>query len=177
MSRPTFGNTPKAVVIIGDKTSHGGVVLSGDKTSVWHDIGMARVGDTVYCPKCSPRIQTITEGSSNCPTKSGQFIALHGDMTSCGATLIAAGAGTPNINKAITFLTRFEKSKTQRYDEQVRIKDQEGNPILNTPYHITDESGNEYKGVTDENGCCDRVYTDESENLTILIGVPALEKW
>ena len=63
------------------------------------------------------------------------------------------------------------------YDEQVRISDQSGKLLANVPYHITDESGNVYKGVTDAQGCCERVFTDNEQSLKIFIGVPALEKW
>lgn len=39
-------------VVMGDKTSHGGTVISADFTSDIHGKYMARVGDMVVCPKC-----------------------------------------------------------------------------------------------------------------------------
>jgi hypothetical protein len=63
------------------------------------------------------------------------------------------------------------------YDEQARILDELGLPIANMPYHITDASGKTYKGLTDANGCCERVHTEGAESLKILAGVLALEKW
>ncbi|WP_211462418.1 PAAR domain-containing protein [Collimonas silvisoli] len=166
MNRTTFDGV--AVVVIGDKTSHGGVVLTGDNTTLENGIGMARVGDEVYCPRCKPHIHKIIQGSSNCPTPNGQSIALHNDETSCGATLIAAGA--PNINAAISFLTRLEKSETQKYDEQFLVADDEGNTLADMPYTVKLASGELVHGVTDDEGKTERFFTDDAQKLEIHLG-------
>jgi type VI secretion system secreted protein VgrG len=49
--------------------------------------------------------------------------------------------------------------------------------MANVPFHITDEKGNTFKGLTDSDGCCARVYTDGAQTLKVLTGVLALEKW
>lgn len=59
----------------------------------------------------------------------------------------------------------------------MRVLDQDGAAIANMPYHITDESGTVYKGLTDANGCCERVHTENVQSLSILTGALALEKW
>ncbi|QJE02079.1 hypothetical protein HH212_20345 [Massilia forsythiae] len=66
---------------------------------------------------------------------------------------------------------------TLPYDEQVRVLDQDGQPIAGMPYHIIDGSGKVYKGLTDGAGCCQRVHTENAQSLAILTGAPALEKW
>jgi len=77
----------RSVIRKGDRTSHGGVVVTGDESVQIFGQPMARVGDRVTCPKCAGQ-HTIVEGvqsvSSNRPT------ALEGMKTSCGATLIAS---------------------------------------------------------------------------------------
>lgn len=82
MSRP--------FILIGDQTSHGGVVISASQTSDCDGKGIARVGDQVTCPKKGHgRITTIATGD---PTAiiDGRPAARHGDKTACGATLIAS---------------------------------------------------------------------------------------
>ncbi|WP_133493224.1 PAAR domain-containing protein [Alcanivorax sp. 24] len=85
MSRP--------IIVLGDKTDHGGTVISASTTMDIDGKGVARVGDKVICPKHgpSPIITTIATGD---PTNivDGQPVARHGDKTACGATLISSQA-------------------------------------------------------------------------------------
>lgn len=76
----------RPVIRKGDKTSHGGVVVTGDDTVVIFGQPMARLGDEVTCPKCSGT-HRIVEGVQD--ASSDKRIALEGMRTSCGATLIA----------------------------------------------------------------------------------------
>ena len=77
----------RSVIRKGDKTSHGGVVVTGDETVVIFGQPMARVGDRVTCPKCGDN-HTIVEGVQN--VGSDLLTAMEGMRKSCGATLIAS---------------------------------------------------------------------------------------
>lgn len=84
MSRP--------FIVLGDRTDHGGVVISASQTSDCDGKGIARVGDQVTCPKEGHgRVTTIVSGD---PTAiiDGRPAARHGDKTACGAILIAGQA-------------------------------------------------------------------------------------
>lgn len=77
------------VIRLGDKTTHGGEVISASSNFFYEGIPVARVGDLVSCPKCSG-MHTIISGS---PTAfNGQNIARHGDSVSCGAKLLGKSA-------------------------------------------------------------------------------------
>ena len=54
----------KLIVRMGDKTSHGGTVISGDMTWLIYDKPVARVGDLTVCPKCKGTF-AITEGADD----------------------------------------------------------------------------------------------------------------
>jgi uncharacterized Zn-binding protein involved in type VI secretion len=84
MSRP--------LICMGDRTSHGGTVISGDMTWDINGKAVARVGDSTVCPKCKG-IFPITTGAED-TTGFGQAVARDGDKTACGATLIAGQATT-----------------------------------------------------------------------------------
>lgn len=85
MSRP--------LIVVGDKTDHGGVVLSGSSTTLIDGKPVARVGDTVSCPRAGHGgTTTIATGSSGIEID-GQMAARHGDKTACGATLISSQMG------------------------------------------------------------------------------------
>jgi uncharacterized Zn-binding protein involved in type VI secretion len=77
----------KPLVRMGDRTSHGGTVISGDMTWEVYGKAVARVGDLTVCPKCKG-VFAITTGADDL-TGFGQAVARHGDKTACGATLIA----------------------------------------------------------------------------------------
>ncbi|KDH24685.1 hypothetical protein AE36_02887 [Klebsiella variicola] len=63
------------------------------------------------------------------------------------------------------------------FDEQFRILDDSGKPMANVPYFISSENGETFKGVTDNQGLCKRVFSKESAKLTVWLGVLALERW
>ncbi|MCP1573609.1 putative Zn-binding protein involved in type VI secretion [Herbaspirillum rubrisubalbicans] len=85
MSRP--------FITLGDKTSHGGTVISADHTSSIHGKYMARVGDKVVCPKCKG-VFAIKSGAPDMVDSQGRGYARHLDTTECGASLISAQATT-----------------------------------------------------------------------------------
>lgn len=76
------------IIRMGDKTSHGGTVISADMT--WYIDGkpVARVGDMTVCPRCKDAFPIAT-GAGDL-TSFGQAVARAGDQTACGATLIAS---------------------------------------------------------------------------------------
>lgn len=63
------------------------------------------------------------------------------------------------------------------YDEQIKVVDKAGKAMQNVPYYISDVTGKSYKGFTDENGCTPRIYTENEEQLTVYLGLAALEEW
>ena len=74
------------LIRLGDKTSHGGTVVEASSMSDIDGVGIACKGDRTVCP---------THGSVPIVSGDATFIingkpaARHGDMTACGATLIA----------------------------------------------------------------------------------------
>ncbi|MFC7419352.1 PAAR domain-containing protein [Iodobacter arcticus] len=179
----------KKVIRLGDQTSHGGVVLSGASTTNMFGKPVALLGDKVSCPIPGHGVCPIIEGD---PTWAvgGKAVALEGHKTSCGAVLISSmpeigrayeGSGAASAGKAATaaktLVETAAAARVLKYDEQVRIKDLDNNPIPYVPYYITDSAGKAYKGISDAEGCCERIYTDDAQTLNILTGVLALEKW
>lgn len=78
----------KRWIVLGDKTTHGGSVISCTATTVT-TMGhvAARIGDKVWCQKCR-KMTTIISGD---PTFiiMGQPVAYEGCYTSCGAQLVS----------------------------------------------------------------------------------------
>ncbi len=79
----------KPYIVIGDKTSHGGTVISADFTYCINGKATARVGDQVVCPRCKG-VFPITEGDPGSVDGSGKSYARLGDKTACGASLVSS---------------------------------------------------------------------------------------
>ena len=76
------------IIVLGDKTSHGGTVVTCSPVSDTHGKGWARVGDMVSCPRCKG-VFPISQGDSSL-IDAGKAVAYHGCKTACGATLISS---------------------------------------------------------------------------------------
>jgi uncharacterized Zn-binding protein involved in type VI secretion len=77
------------VIVEGDQTSHGGVVVSASGTVSVGGKQVARKGDACTCPINGHGPCTIAEGDPN-DTIDGIPVAYAGHKTTCGATLIAS---------------------------------------------------------------------------------------
>ncbi|WP_312519432.1 PAAR domain-containing protein [Massilia sp.] len=85
---------PLKIITVGDKTDHGGTVISG---SASHDVGgraIARLGDRVSCPQVYPGgkphgINKIVTASKSF-TVNGLPAAVEGCTTECGCKLIGS---------------------------------------------------------------------------------------
>jgi uncharacterized Zn-binding protein involved in type VI secretion len=83
----------RPLIVMGDKTTHGGTVISADMTASINGKYMARMNDMTVCPKCKGTF-AITSGAPDVQDGAGNAYARHGDSTACGAKLIAAQATT-----------------------------------------------------------------------------------
>lgn len=79
----------RAIVRLGDKTTHGGVVITASPVHTVRGIGIARKGDMVACPLPGHGTNPIVEGCLVF-TIGGRAVALHGHKTACGCSLISS---------------------------------------------------------------------------------------
>jgi uncharacterized Zn-binding protein involved in type VI secretion len=78
----------RSVARLGDKTSHGGEVITASDGFKAMGISVALEGDMTWCPKCKGRYAILPVGSTR--KHHGKAVAYHGDRTACGATLISS---------------------------------------------------------------------------------------
>ncbi len=90
-------------------------------------------------------------------------------------TMFAGANSTPTPSISIPLVDDLIRNGF--FDEQFRILDDSGKPMANVPYFISSENGEAFKGVTDNQGLCKRVFSKESAKLTVWLGVLALERW
>jgi uncharacterized Zn-binding protein involved in type VI secretion len=79
----------RGVIRIGDSTSHGGKVVTGQDASIVMGRAVACVGDKCTCPKSGHNNCVIIEGDDKVQIN-GRAVAFDGHKISCGATLISS---------------------------------------------------------------------------------------
>ncbi|AMP07656.1 PAAR domain-containing protein [Collimonas pratensis] len=78
----------RGVIRLGDKTSHGGEVITASDSFKAMGIAVALEGDMTTCPQCKGKFAIQPANSTR--MHHGKAVAYHGDPTACGATLISS---------------------------------------------------------------------------------------
>ena len=78
----------RPLIILGDKTDHGGTGISADMTVDINGKYVARMGDMTVCPKCKGTFP-INSAADDLVDGFGKGYARHMDTTACGARLIS----------------------------------------------------------------------------------------
>ncbi|WP_371765090.1 PAAR domain-containing protein [Massilia sp.] len=181
----------KPLIVIGDKTSHGGTVITCSSISTTNGKGWARVGDMVSCPRCKG-VFPIAQGDNGLRTE-GRAVAYDGCKTACGALLIssqtlsltgpvdtatpaALGRDVPvNLKSGFGLIaTRLASdykdepvgAGTDRFRGRFQLVDAvTGEPVSNQTVRVRSTGGQSITGRTDANGYTDWVERDAREAL------------
>lgn len=79
----------RRAIRLGDATDHGGTVKTALRELMVHGIAAAGEGNLVHCPKCKGDFRIVaTAGGGR--RHHGVLLAYEGDLTECGAVLIAS---------------------------------------------------------------------------------------
>ncbi len=179
------------IIVLGDKTSHNGTVISASPFSDSHGKPIARMGDQVSCPKCNG-VFPISEGDASF-IDDGKPVAYHGCKVSCGAVLIAAqmftstepsaGAGPGASSSAAEALAAqglgaigagliagYEEEplddEKQRFKGRFRVLDlATGQAVTEQAVRVRSTGGQYLTGSTDTEGCTQWVERDATEAL------------
>lgn len=78
----------RGVIRLGDKTTHGGEVISAAQDFTVLGKQVALEGDSTYCPQCKGKfsIHPCTDSRRH----HGKRVAYDQDITACGAKLISS---------------------------------------------------------------------------------------
>lgn len=181
----------KALIVIGDKTSHGGTVITCSQFSFTDGKGWARIGDMVSCPRCKG-VFPIVEGDTGFRDR-GHAVAYHGCKTACGATLISSqmlsftapvnGAATGTVSHGASALLKQGfgvvasglagryvdepmGGTKERYRGRFQLVDATtGEPVRNQPVRVRSTGGQYMTGTTDADGYTAWVERDAREAL------------
>ena len=147
-------------------------VITGSPHTTHNGIPVARKGDQVMCKKCK-KMTTIVSGDASFIVD-GAPIARGGDVTSCGAKLIANQQAFAESDFDVGSIAQAEAIKKEtleqasKYDTAFHFVDNEDVPYVG--FHYTAEnkqSGQIYKGITDESGWTERFYSDTDDQIEV----------
>lgn len=156
---------PRSVVRIGDRTSHGGVVVTGDQTLNVFGQAAARRGDMTTCPRCKGSYP-IVEGTRS--TGSSQWLALEGMRTACGATLIASQHFWQEADATGTSSTAQVDTNAKAYKGRFQVLDDASRePLPGQQYRVTTIDGKPVEGETDADGYTAWVESEAPDMLTL----------
>ncbi|KVC82483.1 hypothetical protein WI76_09205 [Burkholderia ubonensis] len=161
----------------GDTTSHGGRVLACDPTNTVDGKALALLGTMVSCPKCSGVFPIVKVKRDLNMTFGGVPVASDGDMTACGATLIATqssatasptgGMGNPIGGGRSVVAQQASADQTGPHRGRFQVLDDDtGMPVANHPYTVTGSDGSTITGTTDENGYTNWLETGRAASLS-----------
>jgi uncharacterized Zn-binding protein involved in type VI secretion len=90
---------PMKIITVGDKTDHGGTVISGSSDHTIRGKAIARLGDKVVCPQFYPGgkphgINKIIS-AHNTLKVNGVAVVVEGCKTECGCKLV--GSSPANV--------------------------------------------------------------------------------
>ena len=81
-------NEGRGVIRLNDKTDHGGHVTTASSGTTVMGTPAALADDMTHCPKCKGDFPIKPDGTG--AKHNGRPYAYHGDVTACGARLIAS---------------------------------------------------------------------------------------
>ena len=149
----------------GDSTSHGGIVLACNPANTSDGKALALLGDMASCPRCGGIFPIVKVKTDLNVTFDGRPVASDGDLTACGATLIASSSGTTASptsgagasiggGRSVVSHRTSDAGNIHRGRFQV-LDDDTGKPVSNHPYTVRSSNGQIITGSTDEGGLTD----------------------
>ncbi len=161
----------KALITIGCKTDHGGIIILGDPSFLVEGKAVHLDGMTHFCPKCKVQSRAIAS-NQGFMIVGGKSIVAAGDTSSCGSKYLkisdlavmdnGSGRVNSNLNPIAAQRNSFVDDESNFYDEQIQLENTNGEPYANVEYIVTFEDGSICKGVTDNNGNTERLKTKTS---------------
>lgn len=148
-----FNFLNQAAARLGDKTTHGGEIITATSRYLLHSIAVAKTGDMTYCPRCKGEFAILeTAGAS---TDDGVTIVMDGTLTACGASIIASF--TRAAASGIDFYEPDPQPQpiathAQAFDLRFKLMDNfSGMPSASQPYQL-EYQGKTFQGITDAMG-------------------------
>lgn len=147
----------KALITIGCKTDHGGIVVEADSSFLVEGKAVHLEGMKHVCPKCKKTVSAISLGKGFL-TVGSKTIIMAGDKATCGATflpkqslVVRTNGGGSGSSSSVSSLVGSVVDAT--FSDKFLLVDRYTDEVLaNVPYKIYREDGSIEEGKTDSSG-------------------------
>lgn len=150
----------KALIRMGDMTTHGGKVIEGFSDYTIQNIPVAGVGHKTICPLCKG-VFPIIQGYGGI-TVNGIFVALEGHVTACGAKLIPS-QHEEVVDDGSGNGSDFDNAKSIKF----LFKGKDGRPHAKIPYTALMPDGSVVRGVTNDQGHTERFNSSDGGDVKV----------
>lgn len=143
----------RGVIRIGDKTDHGGEVVSASSGTIVMGKEAALADDKTHCPTCKGQFAIKPDGKG--AKHQGRFYAYHGDVTECGARLLSSLMSSEPAARTLVNQDEHGQpapSEPAFDDRFVLLDDETGAPVAFVEYAIKRADGRIEHGTTNERG-------------------------
>lgn len=153
---------------VGDKTTCGGQILTGDPIMTWHGKASAREGDKVTCGKHSGVYQIIG-GISHFSSMGKRTAGTLDSYSSCPCRARFIASISDNYTPDSKLSSSPPPSEPETYRVRYLCQNDQGEPYINNHYHLYLQNGVRYTGTTDANGYTEWYELDKNEEVHIHI--------
>ncbi|MDH1405886.1 PAAR domain-containing protein [Acinetobacter johnsonii] len=164
----------KALITVGCKTDHGGIIVLGDSSFLVEGKAVHLDGMTHFCPKCKVQSRAIAS-NQGFMVVGGKSIVAVGDTSNCGSkylkisdlAVMSSGASSPKIVSNNT--NSFVAEPNFKYGQKFVLQDElTGEPLANVCYEIY-MNGKIIHGRSDKEGFTKLITSKTEAELEIKI--------
>jgi len=148
-------------ICVGDKTSCGRTVISGNLTTTVNGRAVACIGDRIDC-----KYGCVITTGNHTEIIDGAPMALHGSQTSRGCTCLsgnndfhgdvqseeAAAAIPAGADAGIAYMPETADALNENHWVEFQLVNAQSEPLANQPFRLTDPAGTIFTGTLDQNG-------------------------
>ena len=165
----------KALITVGCKTDHGGIIILGDSSFLVEGKAVHLDGMTHFCPKCKVQSRAIASNQGFMIVGNKSIVAV-GDTSTCGSKYlkisdIAVMSNRSSFTKKISSNTNsFVAEPDLKYGQRFLLQDElTGEPLVKVCYEVHKKDGEIIHGTTDEDGLTKFITGDKEEDIKLKV--------
>lgn len=166
----------KALITIGCKTDHGGIIILGDSSFLVEGKAVHLDGMTHYCPKCKVQSRAIASNQGFMIVSDKSIVAI-GDTSTCGSrylkisdlAVMSSGSGSSQTLSKSKNTNNFVSKPEFQYGQRFLLQDElTGEPLTEVCYEVH-KKGEVIYGTSDKNGFTKLITGSEVEQIELKI--------
>ena len=164
----------KALITVGCKTDHGGIIILGDSSFLVEGKAVHLDGMTHYCPLCKVQSRALAS-NQGFMIVGGKSIVAADDTSTCGSRylkisdLAVMSNGSGRFETSSKNTNNFISQRELQYGQRFLLQDElTGEPLAEICYEVH-KNGEVIHGTTDKDGLTELIKGTEEEEVELKI--------